>query len=54
MLTSLYMLSLTVLLTFLVLYAVDKVMTRFKKVNKAVTQTEQTPSELELTESYKS
>ncbi|MGI8313691.1 hypothetical protein [Halobacillus mangrovi] len=54
MLTSLYIISLTILLTFLVLYAADKIMSRFKKMNNTVAQTEQVASEMELTESYKS
>lgn len=53
MLTSLYMLSLTVLLTFLVLYAVDKVVNRFKKVNKETIQPEQLQPDVEFTQSFK-
>ncbi|CCG47315.1 MULTISPECIES: hypothetical protein [Halobacillus] len=53
MLTSLYMLSLTVLLTFLVLYAVDKVANRFKKIQKEPAQAEEVPSEIDFSHSYK-
>ncbi|CDQ18585.1 hypothetical protein SAMN05192559_101802 [Halobacillus karajensis] len=48
MLTSLYVLSLTVLLTFLVLYAADKIARRFKKVQNPTVQQEQVPAEVEF------
>ncbi|MBX0358160.1 hypothetical protein [Halobacillus sp. Nhm2S1] len=48
MLTSLYVLSLTVLLTFLVLYAIDKVVRRFKKVQSPTIQQDQVPTEVDF------
>ncbi|WP_406945163.1 hypothetical protein ACJA3J_20740 [Halobacillus sp. SY10] len=48
MLTSLYVLSLTVLLTFLVLYAVDKVVRRFKKIQTPTIQQDQVPAEVDF------
>lgn len=48
MLTSLSILSLTVLLTFLVLYAIDKVIRRFKKIQNPLVQQEQVPADMEF------
>ncbi|MGP4059440.1 hypothetical protein [Halobacillus litoralis] len=48
MLTSLYLMSLTVLLTFLVLYAIDNIVSRFKKINNHTIQPEQVPAEVEF------
>lgn len=48
MLTSLYILSLTVLLTFLVLYSVDKVVRRFKKIENTTVPQEPLPTEMEF------
>ncbi|SFK54089.1 hypothetical protein SAMN04487936_11710 [Halobacillus dabanensis] len=48
MLTSLYILSLTVLLTFLVLYSVDKVVRRVKKVENTTVSQEPLPTEMDF------
>lgn len=53
MLTSLYMLSLTILLTFLVLYAYDQIVTRIKKVKKQTLSSEQLQTEVEFSQSFK-
>lgn len=53
MLTSLYMLSLTVLLSFLVMYAADKVVRRFKRFKKETVQPESVQAEVEFTQSLK-
>ncbi|WP_173918296.1 hypothetical protein [Halobacillus sp. Marseille-Q1614] len=48
MLTSLYLVSLTVLLTFLIMFAVDNIQTARKRRKKAVQNTDQVTPALEL------
>ncbi|WP_176140527.1 hypothetical protein [Halobacillus salinus] len=47
------MLSLTVLLTFLVMYAADKVVRRFKRFEKETASSESVHTEVEFTQSLK-
>ncbi|MCA0971297.1 hypothetical protein LCM20_11885 [Halobacillus litoralis] len=47
------MLSLTVLLTFLVMYAADKIVRRFKRFEKEQAQPEHVQPEVEFTQSMK-